>query len=292
MANDEFVKNLTLPGRFEQLEAESKKTGCDIAGIVQPVRTACEEIEIVLREVDTSGLGRLQIFHGTSGSGKTTFLHGLKYFFHNIVVVSFPSELKITELANFIKNDSLHREEHRLYIIHDRDNPNETDDDLRRSFESLRSLFRTVVGKVLVVWPITDLEAAKHISGIAWHIGRDSLLGTRANEYFFEGLPKESYVEVADITTRSLNAGENLESFGIGYDIAQDLARKSETIGEYYSRLNAMSAERNASTMRLLKARVRPHIWVVLPGDDLKELDRTVSSLTQGTRNRIDIDKM
>lgn len=44
MADDEFIKNLTLPGRFEQLENESKKTGCDMAGIVQPVRSACEEI--------------------------------------------------------------------------------------------------------------------------------------------------------------------------------------------------------------------------------------------------------
>lgn len=230
--------------------------------------------------------------HGTSGSGKTTFLHGLQYFFRNIVVVRIPSDLKIIEISNFIKQDSLHRKEHRLYIIHDRDNPNETDTDLKLSFEFLRSFFRTTEGKVLVIWPITDLEAAKHISDIAWHIGRDSLLGTRMPVYSFDGLPRESYTEVADITTRSLNAGENLESFGIGYDVAHELARRSDTIGEFYSRLNAMSAERNASTLRLLKTRVRPRVWVVVPGDDLKELDRTVSNLTQGTRNRIDIDKI
>jgi hypothetical protein len=56
--------------------------------------------------------------------------------------------------------------------------------------------------------------------------------------------------------------------------------------------LNAESSKRNASVITLLKARTRPHVWIVVPGDDLKELDRTVSSLTQGTRNRLDIDKI
>ncbi len=292
MTDNDFLKDLNLPGRFEKLESESKKSGCDMAGIIQPVQIACEEIEIVLREVHTSGIGRLQLLHGTSGSGKTTFLHGLQYFFQNIEIISIPKDEHIIDIAKFIQHDSLHRKEHRLYIIHDRDNPNETDDDLRLCFEALRSLFRSDIGKALVVWPITDPESAEHIADIAWHIGRDSLLGTRVKIFQFDGLPKEAYIEVADITTRALNAGENIESFGVSLEVSREFVRQSETIGEFYSRLNAFSSKRNASTLRLLKARIRPRIWIVVAGDDLKELDRTVSSLTQGTRNRLDIDKI
>lgn len=286
------MKDLNLPGRFEKLEAASRNAGCDMAGIIQRVDNACQEIEIVLREVHTSGLGRLQILHGLSGSGKTTFLHGLSYFFDNIDVIAIPKTTPLEDVASFIEADSLHRKPLRLYIIHDRDNPNDTEPALRACFESLRSIFRTHHGKVLVVWPVTDSGAAQRIANLAWDIGRDSLLGTRSKVFEFTGLPKETLSHVADITTRALNAGENLESFGIGSDIAHELARASSTIGEFYSRLNARSAEKNSETLHLLKARVRPHVWIIVPGDDLKELDRTISSLTQGTRNRLDIDKI
>jgi len=97
------LKDLNLPGRFEKLETESRGVGCDLAGIIQPVDSACNEIEIVLREVQTSGLGRLQFFHGYSGCGKTTFLHGLKYFFKNIDIISIPKEKPLTDIAQFIR---------------------------------------------------------------------------------------------------------------------------------------------------------------------------------------------
>ena len=93
------------------------------------------------------------------------------------------------------------------------------------------------------------------------------------------------------LSTRALNTGESLHSFGIGPDVAQELARQSLTIGEYYSRLNAFSAERNAGTLRLLKARVRPRVWIVVPGDDLKNTPYRQQS-PQGTRSRLDIDKI
>lgn len=286
------VQTLNLPGRFEKLETESRTVGSDLAGIIERVDSACTEIEIVLREVKTSGIGRLQIFHGLSGSGKSTFLHGLQYFFQNIDVIRIPKTTPLDGIADFIKSDSLHRKEHRLYVIHDRDNPSNTEAEFRIAFEKLRSLFRTDPGKALVVWPVTDPSKATNLADIAWDIGRDSLLGTRTRVYNFQGLPKESFAHVADSTTRALNSGENLESFGVGGIVARHLARESETIGEYYSRLNAKSADRNASVLTLLKTRIRPHVWIVVPGDDLKELDRTVSSLTQGTRNRLDIDKI
>lgn len=289
---EEFLRHLSLPGRFEQLQKETKKTGSDIAGIIQPVSSACEEIEVVLREINTAGLGRLLIIHGNSGSGKSTFLYGLNYFFDNITITSFLNEGELILLPEFIKKDYPVIDGHRLYIIDNRDNPTESEENIKKSFEDLRNLFRTEAGKVLVVWPITDAELAVKIAESAWHIGRDSLLGTRNRVFKFTGLPKENFTEVADITTRSLNSGENLDSFGIDKSTANEMARISETIGEFYSRLNAFSAQRNSKTYTLLKTRQRPRVWIVVPGDDSKELDRTVSSLTQGTRNRIDIDKM
>lgn len=292
MPDQKFLNQLSLPGRFEQLKSETKKTGTDISGIIQPVSKACQEIEVVLREIHTSGLGRLLIIHGYSGSGKSTFLYGLNYFFDNITITPFANSRELITLDDFIKKDHPVIDGNKLYIVADRDNPTESDENIRKTFENLRNLFRTDAGKVLVVWPITDRDLANHISDLAWHIGRDSLLGTRNRVFDFQGLPKENFAEVADITTRALNSGENLDSFGIDEFTANEMSRESETIGEFYSRLNSYSAQRNSTTYSILKTRQRPRVWIVVPGDDSKELDRTVSSLTQGTRNRIDIDKI
>ena len=63
---DNDLKQLRLPGRFEQLKYQSETTGSDISGIIQPVEEACVEIETILREINTSGLGRILILHGNS----------------------------------------------------------------------------------------------------------------------------------------------------------------------------------------------------------------------------------
>lgn len=288
----EFLQDLSLPSRYETLEEESSKAQCDLAHVVQRVDKAAAEIETLLREVRTGQLGRFEVFFGFSGSGKTTFLKSLPYFFENIVVVEIPKETALTEIPSVIEKDNVRKDTNRLYIIHDRDNPRETEADIRSFFEDLRSLYRTAKGRVLVIWPITKREQAETIAEIAWDIGRDSLLGTRGRMFEFEGLPRESFYEVGDITTRALNNGEGLETFGLGASDVDQHVRDSETIGEFYSKLNAESARRNADTLTYLKERVRPRIWIVVPGDDLKELDRTVRTLTQGTRSRVDIDRL
>jgi len=288
----EFLQNLSLPSRYETLETESSKVQCDLAHVVQRVDSAAGEIETLLREVKTGQLGRFEVFFGQSGSGKTTFLKSLPYFFENIAVIEIPKGTAITDIPSTIEKDNVNKETNRLYIIHDRDNPRESETDVRSFFEDLRSLFRTSKGRVLVIWPITKLEQAKEIADIAWDIGRDSLLGTRDRLFAFEGLPRESFYEVGDITTRALNSGEGLETFGLGSAEVDAHVRDSETIGEFYSKLNAESAKRNADTLTFLKERIRPRIWIVVPGDDLKELDRTAKTLTQGTRSRVDIDRL
>ncbi|MDA3834361.1 MAG: hypothetical protein PF495_13330 [Spirochaetales bacterium] len=51
-----------------------------------------------------------------------------------------------------------------------------------------------------------------------------------------------------------------------------------------------MASDVRGQTLSILKKRVRPQVWIVLPGDVLSAIDATVSSLTQGTRSRVDVD--
>ena len=163
---------------------------------------------------------------------------------------------------------------------------------MRSFFESLRVLFRQEGGKVLVIWPITDDKGANIIADIAWQVGRDSISPISGPIYQFEGLPKKNYFEVADITIRNLNNGESLESFGIVDDTSSQLFLDSETIGDFYSRIEQLVYKNNEEKWKILEKKVKPKVWILLPGDNINEVDRTVRSLTQGVENRVDVDRM
>jgi len=162
----------------------------------------------------------------------------------------------------------------------------------RDFFESLRVLFRQPEGKVVVIWPITDGDSAQSLSASAWDVGRDSIVDLSRGLYGFKGLPKSQFYEVADTTCRSLNQGQSLEAFGLSVAVATPLAAESETISEYYTRLEAKSAIINDHFRSVLKDKVLPRVWVLVAGDESTDLDRTVATLTQGTENRVDIDRL
>ena len=110
----------------------------------------------------------------------------------------------------------------------------------------MRPLFREQVGQVVLIWPITATEEAKVIADAAWEIGRDSIVDVISHGlYSFAGLSKSQYYEVADLTVRNLIPSETLESFGLTEDKVQSQLALSDTIGEFYSRLEAESQKIN-----------------------------------------------
>ena len=64
----------------------------------------------------------------------------------------------------------------------------------------------------------------------------------------------------------------------------------SETIAQFYDAVNEAAETTRDRTWSVLKQRVVPHLWVVLPGDDANATSATASELTQGIRSRVDVD--
>ncbi len=279
---------LSLPSRFEVLEREITELGLDINQIVYSVDTASNEIEGLLKSVNFGSIGKFRIFLGTSGSGKTTFLKTLSNFFSEIDIITIDREISLAEIPEFIINEKT--ENNSIFVIEDRDNPNESTEDLRVFFEELRFLFRKPEGEVLVIWPITDKDSAETIGKIAWDVGRDSITPPDGAIYSFKGLDKKEFYNVANITSKNIN-GSNLESYGISSESTKQILKKVETIGEYFSELEKHSIELNCETEIFLKDKLIPKVWVLLPGDEATEIDRTVKFLTQGIKNRIDIER-
>ncbi|WNH09920.1 hypothetical protein [Thalassobellus suaedae] len=136
---------------------------------------------------------------------------------------------------------------------------------------------------------ITDKASADSIAKIAWDVGRDSITST-GGIYKFVGIDKSNFYNVADITSKNIN-GINLESFGITKKSTEKILKNVSTIGEYFTALETFSIELSAKSDLFLKNKIIPKVWILLPGDDAIEIDRTVKSLTQGLKNRIDIER-
>ncbi|OXA73150.1 hypothetical protein B0A56_13490 [Flavobacterium columnare NBRC 100251 = ATCC 23463] len=284
------IDYLKLPSRFEILEKEIEEKKLNIIQIVQEVDEDKLQIQLLARQLKINNIGRFQVFYGISGAGKTTFIKTLSIFFENVEVIPISRDIDLLEIPDFvINNQSDDPDKHSIFIFEDRDNPNESEEDLKVFFEELRVLFRKDKGKVIIIWPITDFQAAEHISLIAWNTARDSITQNK-KPFIFNGLPKDKFYEVADITCKGIN-GISLEAYGITKKQTDKLLKDCETIGEFFSNLETLSSEISLKNENFLKHKLIPKVWILLPGDDPIEIDRTVKSLTQGLKNRIDIDR-
>lgn len=107
--------------------------------------------------------------------------------------------------------------------------------------------------------------------------------------YNFSGLPKERFYAVADTTSRNLT-GDGLDAFGVTAEVASTLLAGTETIADFFNAVDLFAENEREKTWSVLKTKVRARLWVILPGDVPSAIRATVSSLTQGTRNRVDID--
>ncbi|OSZ74604.1 ATP-binding protein [Hydrogenophaga sp. IBVHS1] len=285
--------SLVLPKRFEYLQDVASEKQADLTQIVRKVPEATSRVEQLIRQVSSGGLGRFELFLGPSGSGKTTFLSTLPRFYSGAHITPLSDKLSLGEIAQEIKSRGDAPVQGQIYVLLERDNPELDAHELRRFFEEIRRIFRTHAGRVLVIWPITDVAAAQLISATAWDVGSDSIVDqTSKGLYQFTGLPKSAYYEVADVTARSLNSGQGLEAFGLGTTVVQPMVQTSETISQFYGKLEAKSQELNNQFGDTLKERRIPSIWILVGGDDTRELSLTVANLTQGTEKRIDIDRM
>jgi energy-coupling factor transporter ATP-binding protein EcfA2 len=287
-----FSKNtLVLPKRYEILEREASSKGAELTKIVRKIDSANSHIQKLLGRIHVGGIGQFQLFFGESGSGKTTFLRTLPNFFKDIEITSFNITHGYDDILTEIEKQS-HIKSKKIFIIDERDNPTIVKEHLRDFFEKLRVLFRKPEGAVLLIWPITDESAAAIIKEIAWSVGKDSISPVEGSIYKFDGLPKSEYFEVADETVRNLNNGESLDSFGVSKELTIKILTDSNTIGDFYARLEGLAFDLNEKTWKILEEKIKPKVWILLAGDSSTELDRTTKSLTQGIESKIDVDRM
>lgn len=181
----------------------------------------------------------------------------------------------------------------RIFLITHRDNPLQKNmDRLPDLFSELVDFFRTPEGHALVLWPMTREESASKIAKMAWNSGRDSMCDSNTKGLLpFTGLEKVRYRDVADRTALSL-FGDGLLAFGITTETATDLTQGADTISDYLGRINDAAENIRGDVYSVLKEKIIPRLWVVVPGDDVAKTEAVVRALTQGSRGAVDVSLM
>lgn len=285
------LMKLELPRRWEFLEEKAAERDLKPSDFVEKVEDAAQHLDTLLARINRSGGGFFEVIYGLSGSGKTTFIKTLPRFF-DVVVHSFDKATSLLQLPEFIEQTYVSDGKPRIILIEKRDLP--SDDEVAESERMLADLLETFrlpkKGSCLVLWPITKTTAAQAIAKIAWETGRDSVADpTTKGIYNFKGLPKEKYFLVADTTCKNLT-GDGLNAFGIGNDIVNSILPSCETIADFFASIDTAAEASRENTWSVLRERVRARLWIVLPGDSLSVIESSVKALTQGSKNRIDID--
>lgn len=283
-----------LPRRWEQLVTSAHQASTSPEQLVERVDDAANRVDGLLRRLRDGGGGLIEVVYGLSGSGKTTFLKTLPKFFDGVRVTSFDRERSLSELPQFIESDwAAGQGAGRIIVIERRDNPSRIDlTEIEEMFGQLLDTFRQENGSAIVLWPITDRAKADQVRERAWQTGRDSMTDPISKGLFhFTGLPKERYWTLADNTSRTLS-GDGLEAHGLTEAITSAYLPDCDTISDFFAKTYSEAEKNRAVTWSVLKEKVIPHLWVLLPGDDAKLVSSTADALTQGTKSKIDIDKI
>lgn len=293
-----ILPELRLPKRYEILEREATQRGLRPQDFVVKVDSAAERVQTLLRLVRDGGTGQFEVFFGASGCGKTTFVKTLPKFFSGVQVLDIDPEIPVSKLGEYIGTvlESVDRSLGLpVVLLQDRENATEGRAELIAFFESLRRLFRKPHGGALIIWPATLVETRNSLAAIAEEVGADSVVSPDTRGvYNFQGLSRELYYEVAAKTVEGLT-GDSLEAFGIPRNVSSEILRRVEGelwIGKYYSLIELESASIRQHTWDLLKEKVRPRVWIVVIGDNVRTVDGTTNNLTQGRRSRFDLERM
>ncbi len=287
------LPKLVLPKRFEILEDEARARSVDVTQIVEKVESAAARIELLLRRVRDGGTGQFEVFYGETGTGKTTFLRTLPKFFHGVTITRISDEVALAEIPEFIrKRQAVRSKAMAIYIVDNRDNAKLLRDEAEEFCERLRVLFREPAGRVLVVWPVTRQATRDLLAQVAWATGGESVVSVDSRgAYEFQGLPKSRYYDVANLTVENLT-GETLETFGVTRAETEDILIDSSTIGTFFALLEEYASATRERTWEILREKVKPKVWILVSGDDERYLEGTLARLSQGTKARIDIERI
>ena len=274
---------LKIPKTFEESKSLLEADGhagylARLSQFVQPVETAESQIVEIVSRFDGNS-GRLVIFYGRTGTGKSTFIQSLEWRRHlglaRLISID-GSELDATDRLIALSN--------RIREIADeyRTHPGVTAvtiDYLESlgdiSSESKRSFFQTLNGilrktKMLVLWPVTSRKDAKEMQREASTVS-STLFDDTYPLIEFEGPNPNQFPQIARNTIAVFNNGKLLQSFLLTeaeLEVERDAliadASPDKSVRAYLKKVQALWNAKSGNLAKVQQKLPKPNeVWIV-----------------------------
>lgn len=226
------INQIIVPDRYEVL---ARKLAWDsIAQLVERVPSALAEFDKLFAVMQTAGRGTFVVLRGSSGSGKSTFLHTLSVFKENVRTVAVPGNASIREALEKIPED----DKFTVYVLEEREAATSfTDSELETWLHEINGFLRRNTGaKSLVVWPCNTDALRDRILPLARSIGGTALLGLGKGCIQFAGPEKDRFVDIASKTLSLANQSASIADLGLSHDSLSRHVQVSDVIGDFYAK--------------------------------------------------------
>jgi hypothetical protein len=258
---------LIFPQRWELLKAETDKRKVPIKPLITPVQQALAEVEKERRQIIETGMGRLFIVSGASGSGKSTFLNSLDLFIDGVSIHTIT--LRAIDSGEVVEDKlaALRREKNKLVVVvlEGKESPGALrSEEIDILLTTLNADFRRDLGRqTLFVIPTTSQIVAQSISQRAADIG--GMTSRSRPFYVFTGPHRNDYEQITDRTLRALNDSRGLLDYGITTETAKGLIESSESIGQLmiscYEQIKRQQDALKATAFEVKRKNL--HLWMV-----------------------------
>lgn len=289
---------LILPIRWEVLFREAEERKVPLKPLIVPVENSIAEIRRELRRIEETGMGRLYVISGSTGTGKTTFLNSLENFLDDIKVYTIREiNLERREAVKTILA-SLGRKTNTfdIVVLEGRETPGTLrDDEIDVLLTTLNMDFRSEAGrKTLFVIPTTEPVVAQSISHRAANIGGMTSLDRPF--YIFEGPPKSRYYAITNETVQALNESRTLLEYGISEQSGKAIAEASISIGQFMENCHKkIDKQRDITEAHAIDIkRKRIHLWIVFCSkeENPRRNHDIIRALTTGDYQRAQVDRI
>jgi hypothetical protein len=274
------IPRLTLPTRWELLQAKIGTDDASLKTIIRPVPEALQNIRNITEYLRTTSGCQVLVIRADTGSGKTTFLNTLPHYMPDEGLFVQSIDLQFVEEDKFpyeLEKITLSQDNINIIILEGREKPESIPDKyIQIVLANINRFSRQKRIPMLFVIPTIEEPVARswcdHGVRIGDLIPEHKLYGS-SRWYNFPGVKKEGYVDIVRETVRVLNS-QNIEDFGVSTDELNKWAEISPTIGKFIELVATETTNRRASSMITFKGK-RDHVWTLFCAPDYKHYDHT-----------------
>ncbi|UWQ46000.1 hypothetical protein [Leisingera aquaemixtae] len=283
---DPQLDEVVIPDRYEVLARTGSQ---NLNGLIVPVESALNDIDQIFAVMKISNRGAFAILRGRSGIGKSTFLHTLHLYRHGVEAISIPGGQHVPD---FLAGVEVGRSTKlKVIVLEEREAAiSFTDEELESWLHAINAFIRRDEGRrCLVVWPCNSDGLQRRLENLAQQIGGKSLLGSREGALLFSGPEKNQFAEIGVRTLSILNQGAGLSDFGLTNQDVDELAKNSDTVGDFLGGVRDLVIAKQIAVARLIPQE-QPKVWVVVVAGNEPAGD--VAGVTRGNLSLVDMDRL